>query len=327
MPVETLIGLDERLAQVRPSIRAALTVAAVALVTLVRWLLRDWLAILPFLPYFPMVVACAALFGARYGYLASLLAFPVAVYLFVPPMLSFDVGLQTWVSSVLFVLVLLFLAWTVGTLKRFALRLHRAEREQAALFSEMNHRIKNNLQMVSSLLMLESARFADPATKRVLDEAVGRVEVIGQLHTLLYQREGGCQIRADEFLGRLCDGLRASLIGSRRIALHARVQPLLLPGDRAIPLGLVVNEAVTNALRHGFPPGCAGNVWVGLAVRGGQAELTVADDGGGIHPDPNRPTGLGTRIITMMVRQLSGTVETLPRAEGGTEVRATFPVG
>lgn len=324
MPVETLIGLEERLGRVRPAVRILATAAAVALVTLLRWLFQDWLAILPFLPYFPVVVVCAALFGARYGYLASVLAFPIAVYLFVPPPLSLDVGAPGWVASALFVAVLLFVAWTVGTLKRLALRLHQAERAQAALFSEVNHRVKNNLQMVTSLLMLESARVTAPETRRVLDEAANRVEVIGQLHTLLYQGEAGDDIRADEFLGRLCDGLRTALIGPRRIRLDARVQPLSLPADRAIPLGLVVNEAVTNALRHGFPPGCAGSVVVELAAKGDRAVLIVADDGGGI--DPARPTGLGTRIITMMARQLSGTVETRPRAGGGTEVRAEFPL-
>lgn len=325
MPVETLIGLDERLGHVRPGVRLLLTMGGVGVVTLLRWLLRDWLALLPFLPYFPVVVVCAALFGARYGYLASLLAFPIAVYLFVPPTLSLHIGAEAWLASMLFLLVLLFIAWTVGTLKQFALRLYRAEREQAALFGEMNHRIKNNLQMVSSLLALEGARFSDPEIRRVLEEAVNRVGVIGQLHTLLYQGDGSSHVQADEFLGRLCEGLRASFVGPRRIRLDTRVEKLSLPVDRAIPLGLVANEAVTNALRHGFPPGCVGTVWVELLVQGDHAVLTVADDGGGI--DPGRPKGLGTRIIGMMARQLSGTVETLPRAAGGTEVRAVFPVG
>lgn len=325
MPVETLIGLDERMGRVPPLVRVVATVAAVALVTLLRWFLRDWLALLPFLPYFPVVVACAGLFGARYGYLASVLAFPVAVYLFVPPAMTFDIGPQAWLASVLFMLVLLFVTWTVGTLKRFGLRLHRAERAQAAVLGEMNHRIKNNLQMVSSLLMLESARFSDPGTKRVLDEAVSRVSVIGQLHTLLYQGEGTGEVCADDFLGRLCDGLRDTMIGPRRITLEARVQPLMLPVERAIPLGLIVNEAVTNALRHGFPPGCKGTVSVDLSVADGRGVLTVSDDGGGI--DHERPKGLGTRIITMMARQLEGAVEILPRAQGGTVVRAVFPLG
>lgn len=326
MPIDTLIGLDERLGRLRPRVRLVATLAALAGTTLLRWLLRDWLALLPFLPYFPVVVACAALFGARYGYLASALAFPIAVYLFVPPLLSLDVGFEAWLSSALFLMVMLFIAWTIGLLRRLALRLRAAERAQAVLLNEMSHRVKNNLQMVSSLLMLESARFSDPEIKRVLDEAVSRVAVIGQLHTLLYQSEGAGEVRADEFLGRLCDGLRASLIGPRRIILHARVQPLALAVDRAIPLGLVVNEAVTNALRHGFPPGCDGQVWVSLTVEeGGRAVLCVADNGGGI--DPDRPKGLGSRIITMMAKQLSGTVEVEPRAEGGTEVRAVFPAG
>lgn len=325
MPVEKLIGLDERMGRVRPWARVLVVVCAVAMVTLLRWLFSDWLALLPFLPYFPVVVVCAALFDARYGYLASVLVFPVAVYLFVQTPLSFDISREAWIACVLFLLVLLFIAWIVGALKHFALRLHQAERAQAALVREMNHRIKNNLQMVSSLLMLESARFTDPATKLVLDEAVGRVVVIGQLHALLYQGEETGAVRADDFLGRLCDGLRQSMIGPRRIRLEARLYPLLLPVDQAIPLGLIANEAVTNALRHGFPPGCGGTVWVDLAVAHGQAVLSVSDDGGGMGPDP--PKGLGTRIITMMASRLSGAVETLRRAGGGTVVRAVFPVG
>lgn len=318
MSLDTLISMDTRVGRLSGRERLAWTVALVAAITVLRWVFREWLSLVPFLPYFPVVVACAFLFGARYSLIASMLAFILAVYLFVPPPFSLAIGYNAWLASSLFLLVLFFTGWMVAKLKEISLRLHVAERSSRFLLAELNHRSKNNLQMVASLLMLESLRTEDERVRRSLDEAVARIEVIGQLHTLLYQGDAVDAVDGDEFLERLCASLRQSFLGERPIALHVRAAPLRLSVDKAVALGLVVNEAVTNALRHAFPAGRAGEIMVSLTIEGKGAKLAVADDG--IGSASGGPGGLGSRIIAMMGQQLGGKAVTRPHPGGGTEV-------
>lgn len=320
MSLDTLISTETRFGRLSGWERLALTVALVAGMTALRWAFRDWLSLVPFLPYFPVVVACAFLFGARYSVIASLLGFVIAVYLFVSPSFTFAIGGTAWLSAVLFLMVLLFTGWIVAKLKEISMRLHTAERNSRFLLAELNHRSKNNLQVVSSLLTLESLRTDDVRARRTLDEAVARIEVIGQLHTLLYQGDAVDAVDAREFLDRLCTSLRHSFVGKRPITLRCLAVPLRLSVDKAVALGLVVNEAVTNALRHAFPNGRAGEIQVTLAVQEGRAELIVADDGIGL--GDGGPEGLGSRVIAMMGRQLGGKAVTRPRPGGGTEVMA-----
>lgn len=323
MSVETLIRWEVRLGRLHWAVKLAATLAIVVVVSTVRWVLREWLTLLPFLPYFPVVVVCAVLFGRRYAYGASTIGFFIALYYFVPPEFSFDVGAEAWGSSLLFLLVLVFTGWSVGTLKHFADRLYAAERAKAAPLDELNHRIKNNLQMVSSLLIMEAARLSDPHARRAFDDAISRIAVIGQMHTMLYQQDAAETVDAREFLERLCVGLHASFVGDRPIAIWSRAPALALGLDRAVPIGLIVNEAVTNALRHGFPDTRGGTVEVRLEAEGGQVVLRICDDGSGI--DPTRPKGLGTRLIEMMAGQLGGTAKVAARPGGGTEVMVTVP--
>ena len=131
MSVETLIRWEVRLGRLHWAVKLAATLAIVVVVSTVRWVLREWLTLLPFLPYFPVVVVCAVLFGRRYAYGASTIGFFIALYYFVPPEFSFDVGAEAWGSSLLFLLVLVFTGWSVGTLKHFADRLYAAERAKA----------------------------------------------------------------------------------------------------------------------------------------------------------------------------------------------------
>lgn len=318
--LDTLISAETRLGHLSGRQRLAWTVALVAGMTALRWVFRDWLSLVPFLPYFPVVVACAFLFGARYSLIASLLGFVVAVYLFLPPSFSFAIGGTAWFAALLFLMVLLFTGWIIAKLKDISLRLHVAERNSRFLLAELNHRSKNNLQMVSSLLMLESMRTEDLRARRTLDEAVGRIEVIGQLHTLLYQGDAVDAVDAREFLDRLCTSLRHSFVGTRPITLRCLAAPLRLSVDKAVALGLVVNEAVTNALRHAFPGGRSGEILVTLAIQEGRAELIVADNGIGLGEGGS--DGLGSRVIAMMGRQLGGKALTRPRPGGGTEVVA-----
>ena len=324
MSVDTLIRVDERANRLSWVSKLALTLAFLLVISLLRWWFREWLTLLPFLPYFPVVVVCAVLFGTGYAYVASVLGFIISLYFFVPSELTFLVKGEALIASLLFLLVLLFTGWSVGTLRTFSVRLYAAERAKAVLLRELNHRCKNNLQMVSSLLTIEGARVSDPMARKAFDDAISRIAVMGQMHTLLYQRDAAEAVDVQEFVERLCTGLHASFVGERPIAIHCRAESLQLDMDKAVLVGIIVNEAVTNALRHAFTDARAGTVDVHLSIEEGRALLRVDDNGVGIVPVPSK--GLGSRLIDMMASQLGGTAVICPLEVGGTEVLVTIPL-
>ncbi|HEX5780162.1 MAG TPA: PAS domain-containing protein [Xanthobacteraceae bacterium] len=185
-----------------------------------------------------------------------------------------------------------------------------ALRQRELLLKELNHRVKNNLQMVSSLLNLQATRMDDPAAKEQFRKAIDRVQAVGDIHARLYQGEQLGLLDFDQYLMDLCSRLRESTLDGRSIRLDVEVEPMTLDIDRAIPLGLIVNELVTNSIKHAFPPGARGTIEVKLK-KGGAGEvlrLSIADDGGGI-ADQGARDGLGTRLIEGLMQQLGGRIE------------------
>jgi PAS domain S-box-containing protein len=152
--------------------------------------------------------------------------------------------------------------------------------EQELLLRELNHRVKNNLQMVSSLLNLQASRMSDPSAKEQFRKAIDRVQAVGDIHARLYQGEQFGRIDFDQYLEELCGRLRESMLDGKTIELKVKTEPLALDIDRAIPLGLVVNELITNSIKHAFPNG-AGNISVHLTKGepGEALRLSIADDG------------------------------------------------
>lgn len=199
-----------------------------------------------------------------------------------------------------------------------------AEREALAaqkdlLVQEMHHRVKNSLQLVQGLLLLQ-ARGAPPDLAAGLKEAAGRIVSIAAVHRRLYEGGPGPHQDAADHLGGLVDDLRRSVGGGeRQLALEA-APGLTLPPERMAALGLLATELVTNALKHG-----AGRVTVSLSMRDGQAELAVRDEGDGFPDgfDAARSRGLGMRVALAMARQLRGALR-VESGPGG-RVVASFP--
>lgn len=200
----------------------------------------------------------------------------------------------------------------------------RAARDRAeVMLKEVNHRVGNSLQMVSSFIALQSRTLTDAAAREALKVTQARIEAVAQVHRRLYTSQDVEAVRLDDYFAGLVEELRQSLSASDRappnIALDA--QSILAPTDRAVSLGVVLTELLTNAVKYAYPAG-GGEIRVRLAQRSGGGVLTVEDDGVGM-PQGVGPqgTGLGSKIISAMAAGLKSTVKFDPAHQG---VRASL---
>jgi PAS domain S-box-containing protein len=199
-------------------------------------------------------------------------------------------------------------------------------REKETLLQEIHHRVKNNLQVISSLLRLQSAQVADPHTLAVLTESRGRVQSMALVHEMLYQSENLARVDFGAYVRNLAGYLiRAYRTSSTRVALRSDVQDVTLGIDLAVPCGLVINELVSNALKHGFPDDREGEINIKMRADPSTITLIVSDDGVGLPDglDWQRAESLGLQLIVMLVEQLEGAIE-LDRG-AGTVFEITFP--
>ena len=206
--------------------------------------------------------------------------------------------------------------------------LEAALRERTALLDEVHHQVKNNLQVITSLLSLQ-ARSAPPEAREALAECRNRVQAMALTHQLMHENGDLARLNVGEYLQRLArllsDSHRA-FAPSIELRIVGADTPVHLTLPRAIPCGLLVTELVSDAYRHRFPEGRAGIIEVGLALDGDQACLWVADDG-----VPAAPPGdacvpapsLGAQLVPLLLEQLGGTSLT---AQGdGSRVEVRFP--
>ncbi len=200
--------------------------------------------------------------------------------------------------------------------------------QQAILLREVNHRVANSLQLITSLIDMQARRVADPAARLMLRQAAERVEAVTMVHRRLYTGDNVEFVEMDDYLAGLVDELERAtqtadaLVAdasatARRIKLQA--EPLRVETDKAVPLGLIVNELVTNALKYAYPKDRPGQVRVRLCLAGEALQLSVEDDGIG-YPDAGaapKGSGLGSLIVGSMAKTLHATVA-LDRAHPGT---------
>jgi len=198
---------------------------------------------------------------------------------------------------------------------------------EVTLRREIHHRVKNNLQVISSLIYLQSLRISDEMTLEMLREIQTRARSIALIHERLYQTEGMTQIDFGDYIKQLGeDLLHAYHVSHGRINLSHGGHGIFLDLDTAMPCGLIVTELVSNALKNGFPPERKGKVEVDLQRAGdGLLQLTVNDDGVGLPPnfDLARSSSLGLKLVRDLTQQIGGTLKL--RNEGGTSVAITFP--
>jgi PAS domain S-box-containing protein len=196
------------------------------------------------------------------------------------------------------------------------------------LLHEVNHRVKNSLQVVTSLLMLQAGRAKEPALKQALLEARGRIGVVAGIHQRLYSTSQHDRVDFGNYLEELATESLRSLNNSGKIALDIDVgRDVVMPLTQAVPLALAVSELITNAVKYAFPGDRGGKLTVQLHDHGDRVEVCVSDNGIGLPEgfDPSAAGGLGMRIVTALVRQVRGTLS-IESAEPGAEFVISVPL-
>jgi two-component sensor histidine kinase len=198
--------------------------------------------------------------------------------------------------------------------------------ENSALLKEVHHRVKNNLQLISSLLNRQASHILDPAVAELFHESRNRVRAMALVHENLYRAGNFARVPMAAHVRNLCRQIaRAYGLNAGRIALTEEVDDMQLDLDRAVSCGLLINELITNAIKHAFPAGGAGAVHVRLQRQPGNAGLlTVRDDGAGMASVPEHAGSLGLQLIDDLTAQLGGTLSL--QADGGTTVAIAFPL-
>lgn len=198
--------------------------------------------------------------------------------------------------------------------------------EKEVLLKEIHHRVKNNMQVVSSLLNLQSCRIEDERSREILKDTRSRVTSMAMVHEQLYQSPDLARLDFAKHVRGLASYLiRSYGDASGAVVFREEIGDVNLTLDEAIPCGLIINELVSNALRHAFPDGKEGQIRVGLDHEDDRYVLDVSDNGVGFPADLDihAATTMGLQIVTTLADQLNGTIEL--KREGGTIVRITFP--
>jgi PAS domain S-box-containing protein len=198
-------------------------------------------------------------------------------------------------------------------------------KEKEVLLKEIHHRVKNNLQVISSLLYLQSKNIKDKQTIKMFRDSESRVRSMSLVHERLYQSQDLARVDFAEYMRSLANHLfRSYGINTNVIQLKINSDDVFLGVDTAIPCGLIINELVSNSLKHAFPDGREGEVRIELRADDGQFMLMVSDNGVGFPQDLDfRDTGsLGLQLVNTLVEQIEGTIE-LDRSDG-TAFRIAF---
>lgn len=211
---------------------------------------------------------------------------------------------------------------------------HKAEeliqsslREKEALLREIHHRVKNNLQVTSSLLRLQASMIDDERVKEMFAETQSRIHSMALVHEKLYQSTNLAQIDFAEYTRALGELLfRSFAVDPEQIELRVEGAPIFLTIEIAVPCGLIVNEALSNALKHAFPGGRRGTILIRLEREAATASLTVSDDGIGLPQslDVDTVESLGLKLMRGLVQQIDGSLR-MDRTSG-TLLRIVFPL-
>ncbi len=196
-----------------------------------------------------------------------------------------------------------------------------AERE--VLLREVNHRVGNSLQIIASLLHLQATASAQKDVKAALTNAMGRVAAVAQVHRRLYTSEDLKSVMLNQYLESLLEDLRRSAEGNKMSRLTLAADSVEIDPDRAVAIGIIVNELVMNAVKYAYPDG-AGPIHVELRSASDELTLSIADNGVGLKAksDP-RSTGMGQRIVSAMAAKLEANVER-DRDHPGTKIVVRF---
>jgi two-component sensor histidine kinase len=304
----------------RPLVRYGATVALCLLAFWIRWVLDEAFPPgYPYLTFFPAVILSSFLFGPRPGIVAALICGLFAWCVFIPPRFGFAFDYRTLVSLAFYLGVVVVDIALVHLMQRANARLHLAREEvrklaeergvlaerTELLFQELQHRVGNNLQMIGAVLSLQMRGLEEPIARRAIANAAGRLQVIGRIQRRLYQKDGEL-VPLDRFVHDLSEQVMDSS-GRETIVCHVAVESgIVLRPDAAVPVALILSEAIANALEHGLATQDSGLIRIDVRRHGEEVSLTVEDDGIGLPPgfEPDQAESIGLRISRVLSRQL-----------------------
>jgi two-component sensor histidine kinase len=311
------IDLPGRLAPVLPiwageAITALICLAVIGVMRVAMDVLMPGAA--PFVLIFPACLVATLVGGWRSGAgLLGVAAFAAWAYVIPPRGLSWKGGAEMadLTAVVIAGAVVIAVAQLFRASSRNEAALGRAEvAERDLMLRELEHRMKNNFQTVAALLSTQLRRATDEPAREALREALNRVTSISQAHHNLYALGDHTQgVEMGVYLGELCSNLAEALLLGEKVRLRCIVEPGALDRDRAVAIGLIVNELVTNAAKHAFADGAAGQIRVAFGREANGYRLVVEDDGQGLPIDyATRRQGLGRGLIEAFTRQAGGSL-------------------
>ncbi|GGY98101.1 sensor histidine kinase [Novosphingobium colocasiae] len=293
----------------------------------------------PFLTFFPAVILSSFLFGPRPGILAGLLCGAFAWYFFVAPRVGPIITARTITSMLFYAGVVTIDIVLVHLMQRANRRLADArenvrllaeERGQLAeraqvLFQELQHRVGNNLQMVGAVLALQLRTLKEPTARQAISDAAARLTVIGRIQRQLYSPDGR-MVALDTFIRQVAEAVMAS---SGRPGTECRIEAeegIDVGSESAVPIALILTEAIANALEHALPDGANGVIEIDVRREGELVALTVRDHGAGL-PDGfsiDAVDSIGLRISRVLSEQLLAEYR-LDNSHPGTRMALRIP--
>jgi two-component system, sensor histidine kinase PdtaS len=254
----------------------------------------------------PGIFFAGIVFDRGSAFFATFLALVIAIYITAsgaPNDLAPASVPEQAVPIVLFGVTGFAIAFVSEALRITMERLIKLEKTKDVLLRELDHRTKNNMMSISSLLRLQAKAASNKETKNALRSSANRIQVMAHVHEHLTGSSPDRPISMSQYLEELCQKIEE--LAASTVTLKCSVDETILPEKKALPLAFVANELVTNSLKYAFPDNRQGTVDINLKTDG-EVILTVSDNGVG--RDPDAKDGLGTRLINIMVQQLAGTV-------------------
>jgi len=309
--------LPRRFSRYAPPLVIELLVAIVIIVITVSLrLLIDFFVpqVAPFLLAAPAIVCTALLAGGRAGLITVIACQILSWYFLLPVRHSFALATTgDLLNLLLSTAAHLFVLWTATAYRKAAHFASERGAERAEALSlalgEMDHRTKNNFQIAANLLRLHASRHQDPIVRMELETAAGRIDSIAAAHqNLALSATDISRIDLQPYLNDICNRVRQGLADG--IEIVTDLAPAEVERERALQIGLITNELITNSLKHAFPYG-AGQIHIHAIVDQQIYVLTISDNGRGA-PEISDRKGIGTRLVEMMAKQARTRVRRLP---------------
>ena len=319
-----LVTSLSRLRRKRPWLALAISLGIFLLALLMRLVIGDALQDVPFITLFPAILIAALVGGLRAGIVVTLLSGVAAWYWLMPPEDSFALHWPHGVITMVFFTITAAIELYVIRALNLAVDQLSLERDQnAVLFQELQHRVANNLQFISSLLRLQRRTAATDKLKseKILDAAESRLELMARIHRRLYD-PAAIRIPLSEYFQGLCTEILEAT-GAKNVVCVVETSPVTLDLRRLMMISLLLNEVVINSIKHAFSDQQKGTISIKLDQEATNFALTITDNGCGFLPDAVGAKGLGFSIMENLATQLGGEISF--SGEKGMTTRILFP--